>query len=164
LFFFDESRFGTHSKLGHGWFPTGLRSTNPIKLGFENFYLYSAIEPKTGEHFTLEIPYVNSNCMNVFLAEMSKEYADDKIVLVMDGAGWHKSKNLQVPDNIEIIILPPYSPELNPVERFWQHIKCHTIRNKVYKTLKELKNTVAEFIKNIPIETVKSICTVEYIC
>ena len=101
--------------------------------------------------------------MNVFLAEMSKEYANDKIVLVMDGAGWHKSKNLQVPENIEIILLPPYSPELNPVERFWQHIKCHTIRNKVYKTLKELKNTVAEFIKNIPIETVKSICTVGYI-
>jgi transposase len=72
--------------------------------------------------------------MNVFLKEMSKEYAGDKIVLVMDWAGWHKAKNLQVPDNIEIILLPPYSPELNPVERFWQHIKQNTIKNKIYKT------------------------------
>ena len=49
--------------------------------------------------------------MNIFLEEMSKEFAGDKIILVMDGAGWHKAKNLQVPDNVEIILLPPYSPE-----------------------------------------------------
>jgi len=73
--------------------------------------------------------------MNVFLNEISKTYANKEIVLVMDGAGWHKSKDLQVPDNIEIIILPPYSPELNPVERFWQHIKRYTIRNKIYKNI-----------------------------
>ena len=127
LFFFDESRFGTHSKLGHGWFPKGKRTQVAVKLGFKNFYLYSAVETKTGEYFTLEIPYVNTNCMNVFLEEMSKQYAGDEIILVMDGAGWHKSKNLQVPENIEIILLPPYSPELNPVERFWQNIKKNTI-------------------------------------
>ena len=105
LFFFDEARFGTHSKLGHGWFPKGKRTGVAVKLGFANFYLYSAVEPKTGEHFTLEIPYVNTNCMNIFLEEMSKEFTGDKIILVMDGAGWHKAKNLQVPDNIEIILI-----------------------------------------------------------
>jgi hypothetical protein len=72
LFFFDESRFGTHSKLGHGWFAKGKRTGVAVKLGFANFYLYSAVEPETGEVFTLEIPHVNTNCMNVFLHEMSK--------------------------------------------------------------------------------------------
>ena len=100
--------------------------------------------------------------MNVFLQEMSKTYANEEIILVMDGAGWHKSKDLQVPDNIEIIILPPYSPELNPVERLWQHIKRYTIRNKIYKNIKELKTIVDEFVKNISEETIKSICTADY--
>jgi putative transposase len=133
-----------------------------VKQGFANFYLYSAIDPETGDSFTLEIPYVNTNCMNVFLEEMSKEYADEKIILVMDGAGWHKSKNLQVPDNIEIILLPPYSPELNPVERFWQHIKQNTIRNKIYKTLGTLKDEVAKFLNKITPQEITTICSASY--
>lgn len=163
MFFFDESRFGTHSKLGHGWFPTGERTAVKVKQGFANFYLYSAIDPKTGANFTLEIPYVNSDCMNIFLTEMSKEYAEEKIVLVMDGAGWHKAKTLQVPDNIEIIILSPYSPELNPVERFWQHVKQNTIRNQIYKSLKELKDAVVDFLRSLKAESVKSICAISYL-
>lgn len=87
-----------------------------VKLGFKNFYLYSAVEPKTGEHFTLEIPHVNTECLNAFLKEFAKAFPPEEIILVMDGARWHKSKDLVVPANIEINYLPPYSPELNPVE------------------------------------------------
>lgn len=132
-------------------------------MGFKNFYLYSAIEPKTGEHFTLELPYVDTICMNVFLREVSDAYKNEEIILVMDGAGWHKSKELKIPENIEIIILPPYSPELNPVERFWQHIKRYTIRNKIYRTLTEVKNAVAKFLNSISADIIKSICTADYI-
>lgn len=101
--------------------------------------------------------------MNVFLEEMSKKFAGDEIVLAMDGAGWHKAKNLQVPDNIEIILLPPYSPELNPVERFWQYIKQNIIKNQIYTNIKELKNSLQKFLNSITEETVKSLCTVNYI-
>ena len=94
---------------------------------------------------------------------MSKEFTGDKIILVMDGAGWHKAKNLQVPDNIEIILLPPYSPELNPVERFWQHIKQNTIKNKVYKTLNALKDAVAKFLNSMILDEIMSICTAGYL-
>lgn len=132
-------------------------------MGFANFYLYSAIEPKTGENFTLEIPYVNTNCINVFLEEFAKQYAGDEIILVMDGAGWHKSKNMQVPDNIEIFFLPPYSPELNPVERFWQHIKQNTIKNKVYKTLGLLKEAVVKFLNQITSQEIMNICSANYL-
>lgn len=135
----------------------------PVKPGFTNFYLYTALDPKTGENFTLEIPCVNTNCMNVFLQEFSQEYAHAEIILVMDGAGWHKSKNLQVPRNIDIIHLPPYSPELNPVERFWQNIKQNTIRNKLYKTLALLKDAVTQFLNSIRIEQIKSLCAVSYL-
>ena len=115
LWFFDESRFGTHSKTGHGWFRTGIRTPVKIKLGYKNFYLYSATSPKTGKEFTLLLPNVNIQCMSIFLEEFAKVNKDQKIVIVMDGAGWYKSKKLIVPNNIRIIILPPYSPELNPV-------------------------------------------------
>jgi len=101
--------------------------------------------------------------MNVFLEEMGKLYAGDKIILVMDGAGWHKAKNLQVPDNIEIILLPPYSPELNPVERLWQYLKQNTIKNKVYKTLNSLKDIVAKFLNQIPSMAIMTICNANYL-
>jgi transposase len=120
----DEARFGTHSKQGHGWFPTGKRSRVAVKLGFKNFYAYSAIEVKTGEAFNLILPKVNTELMNVYLQEMSKHYLEENITLIMDGAGWHKSKKLIIPFNITIIYLPPYSPELNPVERFWLYKKA----------------------------------------
>ena len=135
----------------------------PIKLGFKNFYLYSAIELGTGDNLTLELPYVNTDCLNIFLDQLSKFYPNNKILLVMDGAGWHKSKKLVLPSNIEIIYLPPYSPELNPVERFWEHIKRYTIRNKIYLTLPSIKDAVANFINNLPQDDIKTLCSVNYL-
>jgi transposase len=65
--------------------------------------------------------------MNVFLEELSQEFNDD-FILIMDGAGWHKSKDLQIPKNIQIIILPPYCPELNCVESLWKYVKDNNIK------------------------------------
>ena len=162
LYFFDESRFGTHSKLGHGWFKRGTRTTLPMKLGFENFYVYSAINPMTGDDFTLIAPNVNTICMNIFLAEMSKQLANSKALIVMDCAGWHRSKQLIVPNNIKIIYLPAYTPELNPVERFWQYLKANTIRNRFYETIEELENAVCSFIQQLTKEVTKNICSINY--
>lgn len=100
LWFFDESRFGTHSKIGHGWFKTGIRTPVKVKLGYKNFYLYSAANPKTGKHFTLLLPNVNIDCMNIFLKEFSKVNKNSKIVMIMDGAGWHQSDKLKIPRHI----------------------------------------------------------------
>lgn len=163
LWFFDESRFGTHSKLGHGWFKTGIRTPVQVKLGFKNFYLYSAVNPKTGKEFTLLLPNVNIICMNIFLEEFSKENRNTKIIMIMDGAGWHKSDKLKIPDNIRIIIQPPYSPELNPTERLWQYIKNHIIKNKIYQTLSELEDRVCEFVNTLTVEIIKSICGIDYV-
>lgn len=101
--------------------------------------------------------------MNVFLSELSKEYPSDRIVLIMDGAGWHKSKALIVPNNIEIFYLPPYSPELNPVERLWLYIKSNTLSNKIYENLADLEEAICEFVKELQSEVVQSICTASYL-
>jgi hypothetical protein len=94
LCFMDESRFGTHSKIGHGWFKTGIRTPVKIKLGYKNFYLYSIVSPKTGKEFTLLLPSVNIDCMNIFLKEFAKINQDKKIAIVMDGAGWCPSPQI----------------------------------------------------------------------
>lgn len=158
----DEARFGTHSKIGHGWFPTGERSRVNVKLGFKNFYVYSAIEPETGEVFSLIFPKVNAECMSLFLKEMAEKYPLDQIALVMDGAGWHRAKKLLVPGNIKTIYLPPYSPELNPVERFWLQVKRATIKNKVYDSLESLEDAVCAFLNTIPIAAVAQICAINW--
>ena len=166
IFYFDESRFGTHSKIGHAWFTTGSRPRIKIKLGFKNFYLYSAVNPKTGEEFTLLLPRVNKELMRLFLEEFYKKYQGRNIIMIMDGAGWHKDKTYLLKDikNIDIMLQPPYSPELNPVEKLWQYIKHHTIKNKVYKTLDELEREICKFIqRNITKEIVMNICNCKII-
>lgn len=158
----DEERFGTHSKQGHGWFPKGQRSRVNVKLGFENFYMYSAVECATGNHFTLFLAKANSKMMNIFLSKLAQEYAGQEVMVIMDGAGWHKSKELIIPENIEILHLPPYSPELNPVERLWLHIKSNILKNKVYETLDALEEAACDFIKNMLNETVAKICILDW--
>lgn len=81
----------------------------------------------------------------------------------MDGAGWHKSKDLKLPQNIEFIIQPPYSPELNPVEKLWQFIKRHTIKNKVFDKLKDIENQLCNFLKNMTENDYKSVCRIDNI-
>ena len=63
------------------------------------------------------MPYTNTACMNVFLHELSKKYNDDYIFMFVDKAAWHRSKELKVPDNIQLYSLLPYTPELNPIEK-----------------------------------------------
>lgn len=93
---------------------------------------------------------------------MSKHLGNEEIILVMDGAGWHKSKDLSVPWNIQIMYLPPYCPELNPVERLWHYIKSHTIKNKIYDNFKILENAICEYVKNLDAEIIKSVCSYGY--
>ncbi len=155
----DEARLGTHSKLGHGWFPKGARSRVSVKLGFKNFYVYGAIEPASGEAFTLLLPSVNTQTMSAFLQELAQRYPEEKIILVMDGAGWHKSKKLCIPKNIAIIFLPPYCPELNPVERFWLYMKKEILRNKFYDSLDQLKDVTCSFLNSVSPLTIISICS-----
>jgi transposase len=162
LYFFDEARFGTHSKSGHGWFETGSRTQVNVKLGFQNFYMYSSVNPTTGEDYTFITEKVNTESINCFLEQFSKQIGKKEILLVLDGASWHKSKDLKIPTNIMLMYLPPYSPELNPVERLWHYIKSKIIRNKIYQTIAELEVCLTNFFKNLDPCTIKSVCSYGY--
>lgn len=148
--------------MGHGWFKKGVRTPVKIKLGFQSFYLYSAINPKTGKDFTLLLPHVNTEFMNVFLEQMSKSLGRKQAFLIMDCAPWHTAKKLVIPRNIRVFHLPAYSPELNPVERLWQDLKANLIKNKIYKTIKDLENAVCNAILKFNPAQIKSICSFDY--
>ena len=163
VFFFDESRFGTHSKIGHGWFKKGSRTQVKVKLGFQNFYLYSAVNTRTGEDFTLIAPNTNTVYFNAYLEWFGQALGGRQVMMIVDGAGWHKSKDLMVPKNISIVFLPPYSPELNPVERLWRFIKDNTIKNKIFDDLDELEEVLRCFFKTLKPNIVSSICAIDYL-
>lgn len=100
--------------------------------------------------------------MQVFLDEFAKEIDGEEVTIIMDGAGQHKSKALIIPQNIEIIYLPPYSPELNPVERLWLYIKKAVLYNKIYDSLDDLENAVAAFVVSLKNNIIAEICNYGY--
>ncbi len=86
--------------------------------------MLAAVQPATGEDFCLVMPEISTEVMNTFLAGFSAtRAADEHALMVMDGAGWHRSGELDVPDNVSLVILPAYSPELNPIERVWLYLR-----------------------------------------
>ena len=106
------------------WWRKGERAPGPRQIGYQWAYIYTAIRPATGEDFTLVLPTVNAAVMNLYLDHFAATLADDaQAVMVLDGAGWHDQQALSVPDNVTLVTLPPYSPELNPPERVWLYLR-----------------------------------------
>ena len=163
IYFFDEGRFGLQSTLCRKWAKKGAPCTGKVRQSFKNFYVYSAVAPSSGDDFHLLLPFVNTEMMQIFLDEMSKSVGDREIILIMDRAGWHKSKDLIVPGNIEIWYLPPYSPELNPVERLWKVIKRNTLHNRLYDSLCDLERAVIDYFDTLTPEVMKQLCACSYI-
>jgi hypothetical protein len=161
--FFDEARFGTHSQTGYGWFKKGSRTPVKIKIGYKSFYVYSAVSAKGGSNYNLKMPSVDTMCMNAFFESLSKEYQGSQIAFIMDGAGWHKSQDLEIPANIDVFILPPYSPELNPVERFWQYLKKNVLHNRLYETLEEIELELQTFLSSLQDSVVAQLCNNNYL-
>ena len=95
--------------------------------------------------------------MNAFLKELWKAYPKDKIILVCDGAAWHKSSGLNVPENIEIIFIPPYTPEMNPIEQIWKELRKRGFKNEIFKTLDNVIDRLCDTICSLTADVIKSI-------
>ena len=111
----------------------------------------------TGDSCFLIMPYCNTVCMNVFLEHLSASYPDDYIVLVCDGAAWHKSEALKTFPNIELMFIPPYTPEMNPIEQIWKELRARGFHNEVFQTLEKVVDRLCDTICNLSAETIRSI-------
>ena len=126
-------------------------------------YLYAAVEPATGASVALQAPGVNTGTMNVFLEMLAREIGpDEHVVLLMDQAGWHVSRRLAVPDRVTILLLPPYSPELNPIERLWAYLRSHYLSNRAYDDYQHLLDAGAEAWRELTPELLRSVCACDY--
>lgn len=121
--FQDEGRFGRISSPRRCWAPRGMRPNVPCQMVREYTYAYVAASPHDGVMDSLVLPQVNAQAMSLFLGEVSSRHPDEFILMVLDGAGWHRAGELKVPENMHLIFLPAYSPQLNPVEHVWENIR-----------------------------------------
>ncbi len=143
VFFEDEGRFGRISREMYCWVKKDMVPAVARQMVREYVYAYSAIAPQTGDCFSMIAPCCNTEAMNSFLVQLSNQYQDYRIVMLLDKAGWHISKNVRLPDNLLLMHLPPYSPELNPVELLWREIRRKYFHNKIFNSLDDVEDTLA---------------------
>lgn len=160
--FQDEAGFGRINTPKYCW-TGGKRPAVPCHHIREYRYAFGAIDPISGDASFLVMPWCNTVCMNLFLKNLSKEYAEEEILLVCDGAPWHKSGALIVPDNIHLIHIPPYTPEMNPIEQVWREVRTRGFRNEVFHSLEEVIDRLCCTLKSITSETIRSITGREWI-
>ena len=138
---------------------SGVKPIQVQKPGYQNFYLYGAVEPTTGERFLLERPNLDSDG---FQDGFSRRFSGSTNVLILDNGRFHKAGKLMIPENIRLIFLPPYSPELNPIERLWEDLKGH-LAFDLHETLSALRQRVQEKLRSYTDEAVASLTGYQYL-
>ncbi|MEY8233987.1 IS630 family transposase [Oscillospiraceae bacterium 50-16] len=157
LMFQDEAGFGRINKPKYCWCEKGIRPSVPCHHIREYRYAYGAVEPLTGEGYFLIMPYCNTACMNIFLKQLSEQYPDDVILLCCDSAAWHKSSGLILPNNIVLFHIPPYTPEMNPIEQIWKEIRKRGFHNEVFATLDKVVQRLCDTICSLTNQAISSI-------
>ncbi|MFH0811238.1 MAG: IS630 family transposase [Pseudomonadota bacterium] len=163
ILFFDEGRFGLQSTVTRVWAKRGEPLHVKVQQGYKSFYIYSCVSPHSGESFSLFLPEVNTEMMNIFLEGLTKEYPGRDITIILDQAGWHKAKGLKVSRNISLLFFPPYSPELNPVEKLWQWLRKEVSHNAVFKTIPALMDALEKEFRNLTPLHFSQLCHCTYL-
>lgn len=149
LFFCDEMRYGLISNYKRSWSPVGERTIIDNQQAFSNRYLFSAVAPLSGDSFHLMGFEENTSLsVSIFFDEMEKHYQGKHIVMVYDNAPSHRPKIVRERKNITCVFLPPYSPELNPAERFFEEIRKATA-NQIFKTLDDQEKVIENAVKTL---------------
>lgn len=143
------------------WAKVGTRPRAIRQTQYDYLYVFSAVCPETGDASGLVGPQVNTDVMNAFLAQFSREPPPDAhAAMVLDRAGWPVAGTLKVPANVTLARLPPKSPELNPTENPWHYLRSHSWSNRLYKTWDDLKIAATESWRRVCLlpDLIKSVC------
>ena len=165
VYFQDESRFGQQGTNTNVWAERGSRPTAVRQTEYEYLWVLGVVCPETGHAEGLLSPQLNTKIVNSFLELFSETLPEgEHAVMVWDGAGFHTSKALNVPANITLVPLPPYSPELNPIENLWHYLKSHFWSNRAYKDYDALEQAAMTAWRTAVLdkELVKTVCAAPY--
>jgi len=147
VYFQDEGRFGRMANPVSCWAPKPVRPKLPLQRVREYTYVYSALCPEDGDLFSLILPYSDTGVMQVFLDEFAKHLDGRKAVIIMDQAPWHREGNLILSENVLLAFLPPYSPELNPVEHLWEHLREKYTSNTYWESMRDLEDHLCKALR-----------------
>ncbi len=160
---------GQQGTLTTVWARTGSRPTAVKQTEYDWVYLYGAVCPATGQSVGMIGASVGIAWMNQHLRWISDHVREGPggelvhVVLILDQAGWHTSKKLQVPSNITLLHLPSYSPELNPIENLWHWLRSHHLSNRVYRGTEHLYQAATQAWNSLTPHRLRSVCAAPYI-
>lgn len=146
--FQDEARFGRVRQPARCWAPRQTRPTVPQQIIREYTYAYAVVSPRDGAMDSLILPDMYADAMSLFLKEISSRYPDNYILMVTDGAPCHRAGTLKIPNNIKLLTLPPYSPQLNPVENLWGEVREKWFSNSVFRDMKGVTNQLIQALND----------------
>ena len=142
----DEARLGLKPVIRRVWAPVGKRPVAHFKRGYKWTYLYGFVHPESGEVYWLILPTVNTDLFSMALREFAKEMGagrDKRVLLVVDQAGWHTGKEVEVPEGIDLEFLPSGSPELQPAERLWV-LTNEGVANGLFEEIEQIEKVLME--------------------
>ena len=156
LYFQDESRFGLITKQKRVITAKGIKPIGKYKHSYQYKWLWGSFSPITGESFCMTTDGVCKDLFVKYLEDFSKHKPRELKIIVIDNAAFHSTKDIVLPENIVLMPIPPYSPELNPAEKIWQWMK-DKMAMKIFDTLKDLENKIENLLEQIEDGIIKSI-------
>jgi transposase len=148
----------------HRWFTRGRRPPGLCDQRYSWAHVFAAVRPATGGDFALVLPHVSTAAMNVFLARFAARLPEEEhAVVVLDGAGWHTSNDLRVPGSVTLVPLPPYSPELNPVESVWLYLRERHLSHRLLDDYDAVVEALCGAWKTLTQERLQSLTSYPYL-
>jgi transposase len=162
----DEARVGQKGRTGYVWWQRGHTPRGRRDLGHRSAWIIGAVCAARDTGVALVMTRLDSEAMSLFLAELSQAVAPGAhAVVLMDKAGWHIAGDLVVPANLSLVFLPPYSPELNPIERLWLHLRDNHLTHRVFAGTAEIIDACCDAWNRLLAETgrIRSLCSYPWI-
>ena len=161
---------GQKGRTCHRWFTRGQRPSGLCDQRYTWVHLFAAVRPVTGQDFALVLPEVSTRAMQVFLDGFSAQLAPDEHAAsrlrrtgVLDQAGWHGARDLVVPGHVTLVPLPPYSPELNPVERVWLYLRERHLSHRLLAGYDAIVDACCRAWNQLTPERLRSLTSYPYI-
>ena len=148
IMFQDEARFGRINSPNRCWVK-GERPAVYSQIVREYTYSYASVCPFDGTLDSLVLPWAFSTAMSIFLEEVAKRHKDKYILMFLDQAGWHKAKDLEIPQNIRLVSIPAYSPELNPTEHIWDELREKYFHNLTFDSIGAVEDQLEEGLRDL---------------
>jgi transposase len=158
----DESRFGLLPVRRRRPTAYGVQPVGRVQHVFEWFYVYGAVEPTTGDRFFLELPYLNAEMFQLFVDRFAQAFPESLNLLLLDNSGAHTAQRLTLPENVRLVVLPPYCPELSPIERVWRDLK-DALAWLQFPTLEVQQEYVAQLLRGYEAATLQALTAYTYL-